>query len=138
NHGANAVGWLTGMYHDLLGRLPSNPEGNFWLTQLSLGLNVSQVALAFTTSAEREIIVLFQDFSQFLSRTPAPAEANFWLIQLGQGLRRDGLEVAIVGSDEYFLRHGNNNQSFVTSVYHDILNRAPSQTEINFWLAMLP
>lgn len=43
----------------------------------------------------------------------------------------------LVGSAEYFARHGNNNTQFVQGLYHDILGRSASNAEVLTCLSVL-
>ncbi len=136
-HGANPTGFLVGLYTDLLGRFPSTLELNFWLTQLARGATASQVALAFTTSAEREALVITQDYVAFLRRVPEPAGLAFWLNQIQLGANQEGVAVGIVGSTEFFLGRGGDNRDFIIGAYQDVLRRTPSPAEIDFWLVVM-
>src|SRR5207249_4631261 len=98
NHGNTPVGFLIGLYQDLLGRIPSSAEVNFWLNQLQAGRTPFQVALGFTTGAEREAIVISEDYFTFLGRAPEPGAVNFWLSRFQQGFNREDVASAIVSS----------------------------------------
>jgi len=131
NHGGVASTWINGLYHDLLGRLPTTPELSFWNFQLATGATTNQIALAFTTSVERDAIVVSNDYFTLLGRAPDTAGLNFFVSALRSGADRNAVESVIVGSNEFVQRHGNNMTSFVISAYQDVLHRTPNSAEIN-------
>jgi hypothetical protein len=135
-HGNNATGWLTGLYTDLLGRAPDALGLNAWLNALASGLTVNQIALDFTFSGEREAIIITNDYVGFLGRLPEPGAVNAWLTFESLGFGRADVATQILASDEFFRDHSNIPSSFITGVYQDVLNRTPSQTEINIWLTV--
>jgi hypothetical protein len=138
NHGNTPTNFILGLYSDVLGRAPSNVEVNFWLNQLALGVTTARVAQAFTTSAEREALVISLDYMRFLGRVPDANGLASWLnlIRLF-GANQENVEIGIVNSGEFFQRHGNNNSDFIVGVYQTVLHRTPSQAEINFWLGVI-
>jgi hypothetical protein len=137
NHGNTANGFVQGLYDDLLGRTPSTLETNFWISELAAGATAGQVALGFTTSSEREAIIVNNDFFTLLGRAPDAAGFNFFVNALQSGATRADVESAIIGSNEYVARHGNNSTSFITSVYQNVLNRTPSTAEVGFWTTLI-
>jgi hypothetical protein len=137
-HGNNPTQWLVGVYNDVLGRAPDSAGLNHWLSRMAVGETAFQVALEIINSTERRTQVIVQDYEAFLGRAPEAGGVSFWLSQMQLGLNRAGLADSIVGSEEYFLRHGRNNTDFVVGVYEDVLHRAPSTTELDFWLSQLP
>lgn len=138
DHGNTAVGWLNGVYNDLLGRSPDPMGFNHWLTRLQAGETTFQIAGEITTSVERESIVIRQDYISFLGRTPENSGLNHWLTLLQSGFTRASVASAIVGSNEFFQIHGNTNVTFVVAAFNDVLGRTPSSNELTFFLSQLP
>jgi hypothetical protein len=136
DHGNTAVGFVLGLYQDLLGRTPRLDELNFWLGQLAAGSSPLQVALGFTLSVERETIIINDDYFILLGRAPEAGAVNFWLSRFQQGFTREDVAIDIIGSREFFLDHGSNNAGFIVGVYQDILRRTPSNGEVAFWLSV--
>jgi hypothetical protein len=137
DHGNTRGGFLTGLYQDLLGRAPDVNGFNGWLTRLAAGFTVQQVALLFATSAERQSIVVTQDYLGFLGRVPESGAVTFWVNQLNHGLNRADVASLIVGSDEFFQRQGNTNVNFVVGAFQTVLGRAPQVNEITFFLNII-
>ncbi|HEY1861008.1 MAG TPA: DUF4214 domain-containing protein, partial [Gemmataceae bacterium] len=107
DHGGNPTLWLTGLYNNLLGRAPDAVGLNVWLNALAVGFTPGQVALAFTTSAEREAIIITNDYVNFLGRAPALSEVNVWLFFEAQGNDRAQVVAQVLASNEFFSDHSN-------------------------------
>jgi len=137
NHGGVGGGWIPGLYSDLLGRLPTTSELNFWSIVVARGAGTRQVALDFTTSVERDAVVVGLDYLQLLGRTADPAGLNFFVSALRSGVNRFAVTSTIMGSTEYFVHNGITNTGFVLGAFRDILNRTPNNTELNFFLQQL-
>jgi hypothetical protein len=137
NHGGVSGGWIPGMFNDLLGRLPSTSELNFFAIALGRGATTFQVAQNIATSIERDFIVVGTDYIQLLGRTADPAGLNFFVSALRSGANRFDVTTTIMGSTEFFVHSGITNTGFVIASFHDILNRTPSNNELNFFLNIL-
>jgi hypothetical protein len=134
DHGNDPTAWLTGIYQDLLGRLPDSNGLNNWLTHLAQGMTPFAIADAIATSPEREAIVIRSDYTQFLGRIARNDEVIAWLNQVQAGVNRAGVAAGIIASNEFFGEANNDPTTFIIHTYQDVLLRTPSQTEINFWL----
>jgi hypothetical protein len=134
NHGSNSTQWVTGLYNDLLGRGADSAGLNAWVNDLATGSSRIQVALDFTTGAEREGIIITNDYVNFLGRSPEPGAVNVWLAFLAHGHNRNDVAINILGSTEFFNLRGGDSSNFIIGVYQDVLNRIPSTTEISSWL----
>jgi hypothetical protein len=134
--GNNAVQWLTGLYNDLLGRAPDAGGLNGWLNALASGMGPNQVAMGFTTSFERESIIIRADYLTYLGRVPSSPEIGAWLNFEAQGHNRADAAAQILASDEFFADHAKSPSRFITAVYQDVLVRTPSTPEVDAWLAV--
>jgi hypothetical protein len=137
NQGGDAIDWLGGVYNDLLGRNPDPVGMNYWLNALQSGQSADEVALRIATSPEREANVIAQDYSQFLGRAPEDGALEFWLGQMQQGATRADVAADIVGSDEYFQLHNNDNTDFIVGAYGDMLGRTPDCDEVAYWQGVM-
>jgi hypothetical protein len=134
DHDNNASAWLDGLYHDLLGRAPDTSGFNFWLGRLQAGESAYQVALGFSTSPERDMDVVPQDYLVYLNRVPDRTGLNTWVTNLENGASRIDVLDGIVSSQEYFTDQGHNATGYVTALYQQILDRTPSSNEEAFWV----
>jgi hypothetical protein len=137
DQGNTASGFLTGLYRDLLGRTPDVNGFNGWLSMLANGVTVRQVSLLFATSAERQAIIVTQDYLGFLGRVPESGAVTFWVNQLSHGLNRADVASLIVGSNEFFQRQGNTNVNFIIGAFQTVLGRMPQTGEINVFLNII-
>lgn len=135
--GGTQSGWIKGLYRDVLGRTPSSDEVNGWLRTLATGTRPIDLALGFTASSERESIVVADYYTSFLGRTASADEISYWVGQIQHGQFREDVEGSFVASQEYYLKHGDNNEVWIGHVYNDILLRDPTGDEVQQALAAL-
>jgi hypothetical protein len=136
-HGGVAGGWVPAMYLDLLGRVPSAAEIDFWVVAVARGASTFQVGLAISTSVERDIVNVAIDYAELLNRAPDAAGLSFFVTALRSGANRFDLATAIIGSTEYFVGHGNTNTGFLNAAFLNVLGRTPNNTEATFFLNQL-
>lgn len=137
-HGDTSRGWITGLYVDLLGRVPDAAGIQHWVVKLNLGEDPYFIALAFTAGAERQSQVIRGAYQAFLGRQPEAGAVNFWLDQfMTHNQNRFDLGKAIVGGDEYYQRYGNNDRDFIIIAYVQNLARHPSPGELSDWLVFM-
>jgi uncharacterized protein DUF4214 len=137
NHGGTSTTWVIGLYHDILGRLPSSTEVNFWMTELALGATPNQIGLAFTTSVEADSIFVTKEYLTLLNRAPDVLGLNFFDSALENGASQFSVQSTIVSSNEFIVDHATNSTVFIIGAYQDVLLRTPSSGEIAFWQAEL-
>ena len=124
-------------YRVLLNRA-AEPEGlTYWSTLLNNGATPNSVGMGITNSTESLTDIVINDYQGFLNRAPEPGGLNCWLGQLQSGRTPDQVAAGILGSAEYFADHGSTNQGFVTSLYQNVLGRAPDSGGNAFWLNAL-
>jgi hypothetical protein len=104
-HGGPGAGWVRGLYHDLLGRTPSQAEVAGWLNALRHGVSPQQVAFGFAASAEREAIRVKDDYLSYLGRQASQAEVNGWVYAFEHGASNEDVVAGFIGSAEYHRRH---------------------------------
>ena len=111
------------LYDDLLER-PADPSGlQSWSGLLDQGASRIQVVEEFLGSAEHQIQQIGNLYESLLKRAPDPLGLSGWLQFLQTGGRSDQLEAFILGSPEYFSDAGGSANSFLASLYHDVLGR---------------
>lgn len=141
NHGGAGAGWVTGMYNDLLGRVPSNAEVNGWVQQLNSGVPAPTIAYGFAASAEREASRVRQNYLTYLGRSPSQAEVDSWVDQfINHGMTTETMAAGFVGSAEFFNNTAKGATTFkiwVSAAYQAILARTPSDAERNSIVSQL-
>jgi hypothetical protein len=140
NHCGAGAGWIRGMYHDLLGRSPSDAEVDGWLQALQSGASPEAVAYGFAASGEREAIRVRQDYQTYLGRTPAQSEVDGWVSAFTAGLTNESLIAGFLGSGEYYNNSAKGNgddPDWVNAATQDVLHRAATAGEMNTLLGEL-
>jgi hypothetical protein len=137
NHGGAGAGWVIGMYHDLLGRTPSQDEVNAWVNALEYGVSTQQVAYGFAASAERESIRVRDDYLTFLGRSPSPGEVSAWVNAFLRGASNEDVIAGFVGSVEDFRDSGSDIPTWLDNAYQKILGHQPDPDGFDGWLTFL-
>ena len=130
--------FVTNLYQEVLGRHPDTDGYNSWVNQLNAGTkSTGQVSIEFFTSNEYRTNTIVDYYQTQLNRTPSVAEVQPFLNRLVAGESQDALRVTFFGSEEFFNRAGRNNAQYVNDLYTQILDRAPSGGEVNYWVNIL-
>jgi len=72
-------------------------------------------------------------FRQYLGRSVDPGGLSSRLMLLRRGADPQDIEADIIGSGEYWERHGSNVVGFVRGLYADVLGRSPNRAEVRNW-----
>jgi hypothetical protein len=97
--------YITGLYLDVLARLPSSDELAGWEVTLQI-VGDGPVAAAFLTSQEAYTGIVVNDYLSYLNRLPDPSGLDAWLSQLSTGRGTvASVAIGILGSPEYIARH---------------------------------
>jgi hypothetical protein len=140
-HGGTYEGWVRGLYHDLLGRAPSDLEVFNWVAALNHGLSANTVAYQFASSFEREQIVVAQEYQTCLHRHASATEAANWATYFELGHDNETVLAGLVGSAEFFNnpREGHASRAdWVNSAFEILWQRGASAEEIATWLRAMP
>src|SRR5262249_47375581 len=101
-HGRSASAWLTGGYHEVLGRAPDSGGLNAWSFQLRAGISRADVALAILDSPEADSRLVTAAYMDLLRRNPDPSGLAVWVGELQRGgLTPSELAAIIASSDEF-------------------------------------
>ena len=134
--------FVTRLYLYILGRPPETDGLAFWLGRLSRGDDTrAGVADKFLSSAEYAKYGLFivSNYLGILGREPEIDGYQFWLNRM-RALGKPQTDVinGFLASPEYQSRFGNPDvPTFVTSLYRNVLGRAPDADGFAFWLNLL-
>jgi hypothetical protein len=97
--------FVTGLYTDVLGRVPAASEVAYWVQILNNGASRSDVAEAFLTSTEanQQLVTLY--YQVYLGRSGDAAEVQYWLALLeSHSLSPAGVAVGFLSSAEFYSR----------------------------------
>jgi hypothetical protein len=128
--------FVQGLYVDVLNRQPEAEGYAHWLDLLSTGTTRYEVASAIWRSPEHRGIQVDGYYDQFFNRVADAGGRQFWINQMLAGAREENVMAAFTVTTEYTLSHLTND-SFVTGLYQDILNRAPDAGGLTFWVNAL-
>jgi hypothetical protein len=137
DHGGQGAGWVSGMYENLLGRTPDSSGLSFWVQHLQSGANPVSVALGFAASAEREASQIASDYQALLGRAPSASEVDHWVDAFEHGTTNDDVEAGFIGSSEFLQLQGGNLIQFIDAAYQQLLGRAATSSEIEYWYNFL-
>ncbi|HLJ95082.1 MAG TPA: DUF4214 domain-containing protein, partial [Gemmataceae bacterium] len=126
NNVGDDILFVSGLYHDILGRAADTGGLTGFQQSVDAGRNPvhGQFALAYVVSTENRTNYVTAAYTKYLGRTASAGEVGGWVTALQQGLTQEQLIVAFVGSAEYFQKHGNTNSTWLDHAYLDILGRA--------------
>lgn len=137
DHGGKGSGWVTGMYHDLLGRTPDAGGLTHWVDSLDSGVDPALVALGFAASAEREGMEIVSDYQSLLGRTPGASEIDSWVNAFEHGITNDDVVAGFIGSAEFLEKLGDDLVHFIDAAYQDLLGRSADPAAIQHWYETL-
>jgi uncharacterized delta-60 repeat protein len=93
---------------------------------------------AFSHSPEHYTKFVTSAYAQYLKRAPDAPGLAAWVGGMQAGLLSDEqVEAGFLGSAEYLANHGGAGQSWISSMYQDLLGRTPSAAEVSTWLSVL-
>ena len=130
--------FIRAIYRDVLLRVPAGLELSNGLA--FLGSHTKQeYASTLLTSDEYRTLNLQSWYLKFLGRQASGGDISTWLSLFHLGTKNEDVLAVIFGSDEYFFqsRVGGTNTGFVTAIYHDLLGRTPSNTDLNTLVNLL-
>jgi len=81
--------------------------------------------------------IVYHWYRAYLGRTPDPSGAGYWSDQLRRGKDPNTVLSTLLGTDEYYERAGSRPDGFVGRLFVDLLGRAPTAAEVDFWVRRL-
>jgi hypothetical protein len=124
---------ISGLYNDLLHRVPQPSEIAGWQSALNAGLSLGDVARAFLASPEYQSDFITQTYATVLKRGAQPQEVNGWLQAMQAGLSEEGLTALFLASAEYYNEHGGTAESWLGGLYSDVFQRTPDAAGLLHW-----
>jgi hypothetical protein len=129
------VDYVTQLYQDILNRAPDDPGLAYWVGLLDRGASRALVALGIANSPEGRGVQVDGFYHRYLHRPADAAGRAGWVNALLAGVSATAVELGFLTSPEYLQLHPDTT-SFVTGLYEDILNRAPSTAEVLPWVSI--
>jgi hypothetical protein len=75
-------------------------------------------------------------YTRYLGRQADPGGLSVWVQQV-RSFGPVQAQAGILGSDEYYARHGYRPEGFIQGLYVDVLGRTPSRREMHSWVSRL-
>ncbi|MGV6395154.1 DUF3616 domain-containing protein [Pseudomonas caspiana] len=133
---ASNVAPIVSLYFAAFGRVPDVGGLQYWVTAKRDGMELANIAVAFTQSAEFAqsaqssntgfLTMLYQNA---LGRAPDAVGLAYWNAQLASGMSRDQVLSSISASGEGTATNGVKAQ--VVLAYNGLLGRAPTKAEVD-------
>lgn len=127
------VDWV---YRQLGGRPATNAELVYWSEAVGNG-NRRTLTQPLARDQYFSGLLLDELYEVALGRPADSSGRTYWLGQIRAGAALDTIGASFYGSEEYYRRSGGTDQSFVDSLYADVLGRAPDSGGRRYWLARL-
>ncbi|MCS6865104.1 MAG: DUF4214 domain-containing protein [Gemmataceae bacterium] len=118
---------VAGLYLDLLGREVDDTGLNDWSALLDAGVPLQQVIAGILGSVEYRERIVRELYIRYLDRLPDPQGLAFHVELYATGGER-AVKQSILASEEFFLKNGGTNASFLAALYLAVLER-----EIDPW-----
>jgi hypothetical protein len=133
---ANSL-YIASVYGLLLNRVP-DAGADFWVNGLNNGtFSTTTVLLAIQGSAEYLTLQVDGMYQHYLNRAADPVGQSFWVSFLQTGGTFEQVAEGLVSSTEYYADNGGTNDGFVRGLYQDVLDRTPTDAEVDAWLVVL-
>ena len=81
----------------------------------------------------------YRIYQAAFNRTPDKGGLSYWVGRMDSGTSLDRVAAEFIGSQEFQMQYGSNpsNANFLTTLYQNILKRAPDQGGYDWWLGQL-
>jgi hypothetical protein len=124
--------FVQSLYRKFLHRVGSDSEIAAWVNLINGGMPAATVANSIVRSPEALGVVVDGLYLRFLQRQADPPGRQAFVNQLVNGSTLENVERQFLTAPEYLTRF-NGDRAFVTSLYYKLLERLPSQAELDAW-----
>jgi len=130
--------FLSQLYADLLGRPIDGPTLEGYTKALAAGPKTHQkIAESVLATSEYRRSLVRDLYQRFLRRTIGAADMASVDGLISSGFSERDIIVAVVCSQEYFLKAGGTNRGFLAQLYPDLLGRPIDPEGAKFWAQVL-
>jgi acylphosphatase len=134
---AKLLHFLKKLYLDLL-RRDADPDGlEGWRKRLEDGMSREDVATHIANSEECQKVKVRDLYRKHLGREADEGGLKGFADALTKGASLEEVQTTILGSDEYFRKHGGNNNGLVKALYQDLLGREVDPAGAAAWAEKL-
>ena len=126
------------LYRLFLDRVPEEQGLEAWVGALeSERITVGQMAEGILRSPEHASRSVEGAYVEYLGRMPDSAGLAAHLGAVQRGVSPEWVDASILGSNEYFARHGSGNIPYVQALYRDVLGREADSAGLEAHVAAL-
>jgi len=126
------------LYRVFLDRVAEAPALAAWSGALESGrITVGQMAEGILRSPEHADRSVTGAYREYLGRTPDAAGLAAHASAVERGVSPEWVDASILGSNEYFARHGSGNIPYVQALYRDVLGREADSAGLEAHVAAL-
>ncbi|HET6882273.1 MAG TPA: SdrD B-like domain-containing protein [Pirellulales bacterium] len=124
--------FIDDLYFTVLGHHADSASLTNWQQKMAGGTTRSDVAKAIWDSSEHRGLQVEQYYHTFLGRNSDPPGKTFWVNSFQSWDSEKIMPLGFVTSAEYSSLHVAD-ADFVAALYHDLLRRPASSSELTFW-----
>jgi hypothetical protein len=132
-HGTANAAYVSSAYGFFFNR-GQDAFSNVWVDQLNGGVAKETLLIELQASDEYLRNQVAALYNHYLQRSPDSGGGQTWFDYLRAGGTFEGMAAGLTSSPEYLLFHDGTNPGFVVGLYHDVLNRGPSDAEVAGWV----
>lgn len=123
-------------YLRLTGRAPTGAEAERWRAEVRNGTRL-RLTEELVHSGHFSGVLVDELYQTALGRPSDADGRSYWVATMADGLKYEHLGTLFYGSTEYVNRSGGTNETFVRSLYRNILGRDPDPEGLAYWLGLL-
>jgi subtilisin family serine protease len=141
--GSTNSGFVTALYHSLLGRDPDARGLSDWTNAMNAGTSRAQVIQGFQTSLEAATTKVARWYTTYfgLKQSLDSLKANPYVLSWAQSLMSGGtnesLQASLITSSTYASLHGDTSDGVVSGWYDDLLGRPADAGGLATWSNVL-
>ena len=141
--GSTSNGFVTGLYHALLGRAPDAAGLGLFVGQINAGASRAQVISEFQASSEAQLTRVARWFIdevspvQTLTQLKSNPNLAGWGTRFSSGETVSQAQQDILSPNDYYTLKGATPTGFITSLYQGLLGRAPDAQGLSTFVAQL-
>lgn len=83
---------------------------------------------------ESQVATIVRWFNDYLGRAPSDRELSAWLDALRRGYALRDVQLELLANNQFFNSVGRNRESYITRIHQLLVNKNPSQQEMDYWV----
>ncbi|MGE0376193.1 MAG: YbaY family lipoprotein [Planctomycetaceae bacterium] len=91
----------------------------------------------FADNRDQQVEQIVQWFREYLNRDIRASERQVYTSDIDRGKSLDEIRAQLLGTPDFYVRSGNDDEAYVRRLYEVVLNRQPTQQEVTAWLRQL-